>query len=144
VAVFAPLLAGVTFSELRMVARRAEEAHGRLPRPGLADVLAIAKARPDQLMERIRYASGDLSDARIDEWQLRFGAAVRVSTTRGGSWPSTQEIAVASPGWSWEETQRLVVEHHANAAQTDAASTQQLLDIEAGADAMDWLDRLIG
>jgi hypothetical protein len=111
--VFAPLLAGVRFSELQQVAKRSVVEHGKLTTPGIADLVAIAKIRPDRLMERIRYASGDLADARVDEWQLRFGAQVRVGTIRGGTWSASQPIAVASPGWSWAETRDLVVEKYA-------------------------------
>ncbi len=143
VAVFAPLLAGVTFPELRAVSRRAIETHGRLPRAGLGDLVTIVKSRPDQLMEQIRYASGNLSDARLDEWQLRFGAKIRIATTRGGSWPGVQEIAKASPGWSWGETRSLVLAQHGGDGQSDNEASQELLDVENGADASDWLDRLL-
>jgi hypothetical protein len=141
--VFAPLLAGVRFSELRQVAKRSVKEHGNLPAPGVADLLVIAKARPDRLMERIRYASGDLADARVDEWQLRFGAQVRVGTIRGGSWPSSQPIAIASPGWSWAETRDLVIEKYAGDDGAAMDRVQRALKATGTNQAKRWVKQLL-
>jgi hypothetical protein len=117
--------------------------HGNLPAPGVADLLVIAKARPDRLMERIRYASGDLADARVDEWQLRFGAQVRVGTIRGGSWPSSQPIAIASPGWSWAETRDLVIEKYAGDDGAAMDRVQRALKATGTNQAKRWVKQLL-
>jgi hypothetical protein len=143
VGVFAPLLAGVTLAELREVAQRSVAAHGRLPRPGVGDLFTIARARPDQLLERIRYASGDLSDAPLDEWQLKFGAEVRISTTRGGSWPASQDVAIASPGWSWGETRDRVLDRFAGGAGLSSEGAAQIAAIDGDADAHGWVGQLL-
>jgi len=66
--------------------------------------VAILRARPDALLDRIRHSSGDLAEARLDEWQFRFGTEVRLHTTRGGSWPERRSIPEGSPGWPWDRT----------------------------------------
>jgi len=143
VEVFAPLLAGVTASELRAVSGQSTQAHGRLPTPGVADLITIAKARPDRLLERIRYASGDLADARVDEWQLRLGADVRISTTRGGSWPASRDIAEASPGWSWSETHERVCEKYGGDDPVARQRAVESLKTEGSEPAQGWVRQLL-
>ncbi len=102
--IWAPLLAGVTASELQEALRMGKGVHGVPARPGGAGVLALLRMRPGKWLEQMRYSSGNLSDVHVDEWQYRLGARVRVGTTRGGSWPEVREIPECSPGWSWEQT----------------------------------------
>jgi hypothetical protein len=103
--VAAPLFAGVTMPELREAGKMAKVRYdGGLPLPGGQDLMAIVKRRPDLLMDRIKHASGNLADARLEEWQFRFGAQVRLYSTRGGVWPEKRLIPEGSPGWPWART----------------------------------------
>ncbi len=106
VEVLGPLLAGLGAEDLRRAAQ-AREDFGIPALPGPQDVaglVQLARLRPAALAERLRYRSGDLGDARLDELQLLLGADVRVQTTRGGSWPEHREVPIGSPGWSWADT----------------------------------------
>lgn len=54
----------------------------------------------------LRGAPGDLGEARLDELHLLLGAAVRLWTTRGGTWPERRATPIGAPGWSWLDTVR--------------------------------------
>jgi len=138
---WAPLLAGITLPELQEVVRASEARHV-LPGPGVGDLLAIIRTRPDRLYEQVRYASGDLSDARIAEWQFRLSGAVRVHTTRGGAWPEIREIPECSPGWSWSETRRNVFAKWAG-EDGDIEAAAALFDAAADRPADDWVRALL-
>lgn len=141
--VLQPLLAGVTSSELRTVAMRASGVYGSLP-VGAAEVLTLLRRRPGRLMERIRYASGNLADARLDQWQYRYGCEVRVYTTRGGSWPERREVAWGSPGWPWADTQDRVLQKFAGSVEREAlAAAAALRDADPGDDATGYVDALL-
>lgn len=111
VEVAAPLFAGVTIDELRGVLRRARATFGAASTaPG--GVVALLRARPDRLLEQIRYSTGDLADARLDELQFRCDTEVKLFTTRGGSWPERRAVPEGSPGWSWQDTVERVLARH--------------------------------
>ena len=124
--VAAPLFAGVTIDELRDVLRRARAMYGPLPSaPG--GVLALLRARPGRLLEQIRYSTGDLADARLDELQYRCDTEVKLFTTRGGSWPERRAVPEGSPGWSWQDTVERVLARH-GAPDSDALLRASLSD----------------
>jgi hypothetical protein len=75
-------------------------------------VVALLRARPDRLLEQIRYSTGDLSDARLDELQFSCDTEVKLFTTRGGSWPERRAVPEGSPGWSWQDTVERVLARH--------------------------------
>ena len=148
----APLLAGVTLPELREAARRAAQHFDWNPAPpALGDVVSLVRSRPDVLLDRLRHSSGDLSSARLDEWQFRFDTALRVYTTRGGAWPERRTIPEASPGWSFDKTQAAVVEKFADshaladseAVEARRAAAPALLDVEGSEDAAGWVKDLL-
>ncbi len=137
--VAAPLFAGLNLSDLQKVGMRAQGVYGGgLPTPGAADLLAVVKARPRHLLERIQRASPDLADARLDEWQLRLDAEVKVHTTRGGTWPERRTIPEGSPGWPWEDT---VARVHARWG--EAAAAHALTAVDSGAAAEGWIEALL-
>ncbi len=92
-----PLLAGVQPEEAWPVI-------SRLLGGGPTLEAARERLRLRPLLARLQYQSGDLGDARLDEWQPRLSASVRVHTTRGGAWPEEREVPEGAPGWPWEET----------------------------------------
>jgi 2-methylcitrate dehydratase PrpD len=142
VEIWAPLLAGLTRAELQRALGSFRSMHLQTAGPGAKDLLAIARARPDQLLTRIQYASGDLSDVRMDEWKYCMGAKVRVHTIRGGAWPEEREIPESSPGWSWGQTRSEVFAKHAGEGGDDSASAALLVQAgseEAGA----WVGSLL-
>ncbi|MFT5684382.1 MAG: 2-methylcitrate dehydratase PrpD [Myxococcota bacterium] len=122
--VAAPLFVGLTIDELRGVIAKARRFYGPLPSAS-GGALALLKARPDQLLERIRYSTGDLGTARLEELQFSCDTEVKLFTTRGGSWPERRSIPEGSPGWSWEDTvSRSLARHGApDAADLLAASS---------------------
>ncbi len=140
--IWAPLLAGVTAAEIQEAARASRSVHGVPRSPGAAGLLALIRTRPSQLLEQIRYGSGNLADARIDEWQYRLGAKVRVHTTRGGTWPEDREIPEASPGWSWDKT-RTSVFQKLSGADGDQAAAAALCDTGPAEPADAWVRSLL-
>jgi 2-methylcitrate dehydratase PrpD len=140
--VWSPLLAGVTATDLQAAKQASRVIHGQLPNPGLAGILRIMRSRPNQLLEGIRYASGDLSDARVDEWQMRMGTQVRVHTTRGGTWPENREIPEASPGWSWEQTRQLVFDKYAPDAE-DRSQAAALCQVDLSESGDEWVRAML-
>lgn len=141
--VLQPLLAGVTSSELRTVAMRASGVYSGLP-VGASEVITLLRRRPGRLLERIRYASGNLADARLDQWQYRYGCEVRVYTTRGGSWPERRDVAWGSPGWPWADTQDRVLQKFAGSVEREAvAAAASLRDTEVGDEAPGFVDALL-
>ncbi|RME25504.1 MAG: hypothetical protein D6798_08785, partial [Deltaproteobacteria bacterium] len=143
--VLGPLFAGVDAASLRR-AERIIRSHARsgplgLPRGGGPLWRAIS-ARPDRLLAALRYQSGDLADARLDAFQLRLGADVRVHTTRGGTWPEHRDLVEGSPGWPWRDT---VEATHAKWRGRDhAAEARSVAAVEPTADADAWVATLIG
>ncbi len=106
-------------------------------------MVRIVKTRPDRLLERMRYASGELADSRVDEWQLASGADVRIATTRGGSWPASQDMAIASPGWSWEDTQQGVLQKVAGEDDAALLRAKASLQVAGGEPAQEWVKQLL-
>ena len=141
--VLSPLLAGVTPAELVQASHMAKASFGvTLPRPGAAELLSVLQTRPDRLLERLRHASGDLSHARLREWQFQHGADVKLYTTRGGSWPEQRALAEGSPGWPWDQTVARVLAKYAGAE--DPARGQTLLDTDTGSAGGAWVQALFG
>jgi 2-methylcitrate dehydratase PrpD len=141
--VWAPLLAGVRPSECWAMGRRVVSGGLGLGRPSPRMVLEMLRARPDRLLEGFRSGSGDLSDVRLAEWQVRHGARVKVFTTRGGTWPEDRTIPEDSPGWSWIQTRQDVVAKHAlDEDKQDASSA--LLDVAGSVPADQWVQDLLG
>jgi hypothetical protein len=139
VSVATPLFAGLTAAELRDVGARARS-HYRFhpPLPGPGEILAIARHRPDRLLDLIRRSSGDLGDARLDEFQFLFDTEVKVFTIRGGSWPERRALPEGSPGWPWDATVDGVC-----AKWGDAAGARALLDANGTGDAEAWVEALL-
>jgi len=106
VEVAGPLLVGLTNAELRAAGAAWGRRSGGLrpPPPALGEALAVLRTRPDRLLARLAWQSGDLADARLEELQLRVGADVRLFTTRGGSWRERRDLSIGSPGWPWADT----------------------------------------
>ena len=143
--VAAPLLAGLTAGELRDVGARARSAFGfSLPFPAANDLIGIVRSRPDRMLDRIRHSSGDLGDARLDEWQFRYGAEVRLFTTRGGCWPEDRALPEGSPGWPWEKTVSGVLAKYAGADEGGAELGKGLLDADLSTPAAAWVGSLLG
>lgn len=144
--VLSPLLAGVTPAELVAASQMAKASFGvSLPRPGAAELLSVVAARPDRLLERLRHASGDLSHARLREWQFQHAADVKLYTTRGGSWPESRALAEGSPGWPWDQTVARVLRKYAGAGgDEDEARARDLLDSAVDAAGGAWVHALFG
>lgn len=142
--VLAPLLAGLGAEDIaRAALARQEFGFPVLPRPeDAAGLLQLARLRPAALAERLRYQSGDLGDARLDELQLLLGADVRVQTTRGGGWPEHREVPIGSPGWSWADTV-MRVERRAPAAGLASWSAAGLANLSAAGGAEQVVDALL-
>ena len=144
VEVAAPLLAGLTRAELRTAGLRASGTYGSPGMPAASELLTLLRHRPDQLMEKIRYASGDLADARLDEWQYRLGSEVRLYTTRGGSWPDRRDLPEGSPGWPWQQTVDGVHRKFAAGEDARAERVASVGAMDGGADAEAWVGELLG
>ena len=138
--VWAPLLAGMTRGELRALWSMAREEGLVAPGLGARELLSLLKIRPDRMLHRMRYSTGQLADVPLREWEVRSGARVRVYTTRGGVWPEVREIPECSPGWSWSQTVQGVVSKHAGEAESGAS--RALLEVDASAPALDWVQSL--
>jgi 2-methylcitrate dehydratase PrpD len=136
VEVASPLLAGVTLDELRGVLSAAR-AHFGVPPATSGGTLALLQARPDRLLERIRYSTGDLSSARLDQLQLRCDTEVKLFTTRGGSWPERRALPEGSPGWSWKDTVARSLSRHA------APDAADLLEASASGDGSQWVASIL-
>ena len=138
--VWAPLLAGVTPGELRALFSMARSEGMIAPSPGARELFNVLKARPDRMLHRVRYSTGQLADAPLGEWEVRHGAKVRVYTTRGGVWPEVREVPECSPGWSWGQTVQGIVDKHAGEADPEVSAG--LLSVDGGAPAGDWVRSL--
>jgi len=142
--VLGPLLAGVTSAELRTAGLRATGTYGRLPLGG-RDLLMVLRRRPGQLMERLRYQTGDLSEAPLEQWQFRYGAEVKVYTTRGGNWPERRDVAWGSPGWDWSDSVGRVHAKFAGAGADEEAlaAAEALGKTDLSADATGYVKALL-
>lgn len=138
--VLAPVLAGLSADEIRRAASSRQVVG--FPALPVADdatgILQMARLRPGALADRLRYQSGDLGDAALDELQLLLGADVRVLTTRGGGWPEHREVPIGSPGWSWADT----VQRVERRAPREALSVWRAASTDL--DAEEAIDRLMG
>ena len=140
----APLFAGVTSKELRTLGMRASGVYGGLP-IGASDVLTLVRRRPGRLQERIKYTTGNLADADLDQWQYRYTCEVKLYTTRGGSWPERRVVAWGSPGWPWADTQARVLRKFVGSDDADALTAAEVLrDTDVGADAEGFVAALLG
>jgi hypothetical protein len=138
-----PLFAGLTAREIKSVLRCAG-GNSALTRPkGFDSQWRVLKARPDRLLDKIRYASGDLGDVDWADWQLCFPTQVRLFTTRGGSWPEKRTIPEGSPGWPWEKTVDGVVERFAGEDTTLAERARMLLCSDLEGSAEEWVGGLL-
>ncbi len=141
--VMSPLLAGLTLGELVGAGQQARRAFGvQLPPPGPAELLAVLQARPDRLLDRLTHTSGDLTSARIREWQALLPVEIKLFTTRGGSWPEERALPEGSPGWPWDRTVAGVCrKYDATSAEGRAAA----LSKSAGSEpASEWVQSLLG
>ncbi|NOY26784.1 MAG: MmgE/PrpD family protein [Oligoflexia bacterium] len=150
--VLGPLFAGLTLAELRAVrsAWRPPLAMSGTSLPAASDLVDVLRARPDRLLDRLRYQSGDLADASLDQLQVRLGVDLRLYTTRGGSWPEHRDIPSASPGWPWEDTVRAVLAKWTDPRQAapvgldlDLGPARSLLSVGDGASASEWAQALL-
>lgn len=142
--VAAPLLAGVTLSELISAGQQARRAFGlTLPPPGGAELLAVLQARPDRVLDRLKHASGDLASARLREWQFVFPAEVKLFTVRGGSWPEERVIPEGSPGWAWNQTVAGVLAKYAAGAADADERGRKLLEAAEAQPAGEWVGALL-
>lgn len=142
--VLGPLFAGLTAAELdaASAAMTASCGGARLPRPtdpGL--LLRLARTRPERLRATLRYQTGDLADARLDQLQVRLGADVRVRTTRGGSWPEHRDLAEGSPGWPWQETRSAVLRKWRGG--DDVTAAEALMAAKGDMAGDDWVEALL-
>lgn len=141
--VLSPLLAGVTSAELVQASHLAKASFGlSLPRPGAAELLGVLQSRPDRLLERLKHSSGDLSHARLREFQFQYGSDVKLYTTRGGSWPEQRSLAEGSPGWPWDQTVEAVLAKYAGA--DDPKGGAALMSAETTGAGGEWVHRLFG
>lgn len=132
-----PLFAGLGWRRLGQVAAQAGAAWG-LPSWGTSGLLAVLRARPDQLRAKLRKSSTDLGDARLDEFQFHFDTQVRLFTTRGGSWPERRAVPEGSPGWSWGDTVQRSL------ARLPSGHGERALKASRTEDAADWVGELVG
>lgn len=139
--VLGPLLVGLDLPTLRRAAAAWTSAG---PGATLSSPVAVSwllRLRPDQLLERLRYQSGDLADCRLDELQERLGADVVLHTTRGGSWRERRDGAVGSPGWPWQDTVERLLRRW-GAGPEDAERARALT--QASGPAAAWVEALLG
>ena len=139
----APLIGGVTEGEWKWLAEKVRRPEVAWPSISFTDVRNLVQHRPDKWIKTLRYASRNLADARLSEWQMRLGANVEVSTTRGGTWPERRNIPVDGPGWSWKSTKNAVLERHPSFAIGGLHQANTLLSADADDDANAWLLQLI-
>ncbi len=138
VEVATPLFAGVTFDELKQVMQKARRQYDVASMKSRSGVLAWVKARPDRLYDRIRYSTGDLGTARLDELQYRCDTEVKLFTTRGGSWPERRSLPEGSPGWSWDETVQRTLRRHG------APDVEGLLNAPGSGNGSQWVASILG
>ncbi|MDG1480883.1 MAG: MmgE/PrpD family protein [Myxococcota bacterium] len=137
VEVATPLFAGITLDELKQVMQKARSQYGMASMKTRSGMLAWAKARPDRLYDRIRYSTGDLSTARLEELQFRCDTEVKLFTTRGGSWPERRSLPEGSPGWSWDDTVQRTLKRHG------APDVAGLLSAPASGNGSQWVASIL-
>jgi len=124
----APLIGGITEAEWRNLLGRFETPEVGWPALGIKGLRSIIKHRPDRWLKTVRYAPGDLADARLSDWQLHLGARVELSTTRGGVWPESLTFAKGSPGTPWNQVVEDVSARFASGDPDRLARVQGLID----------------
>jgi 2-methylcitrate dehydratase PrpD len=139
----APLIGGVTEGEWKAMAEKVRRPEVAWPSISFTDVRSLVQYRPDRWFKTIRYASRNLADSRLSEWQMRLGSNVEIATTRGGTWPERRIIPADGPGWSWNSTKNAVLERHPSASEGDLHQANDLLDVPVDEDASTWLVKLL-
>ncbi|MGB0639788.1 MAG: hypothetical protein ACPGTU_10675, partial [Myxococcota bacterium] len=140
----APLIGGVTESEWKTLAEKVRRPEVAWPSVSFTDVRNLVQHRPDKWFKTIRYASRNLADSRLSEWQMRLGSSIEIATTRGGTWPEQRTIPADGPGWSWQSTKESVLARHPSASEGDLLQANALLDVALTEDANGWLLQIIG
>ena len=138
-----PLFSGLTEREFRELASRAELRQIGWPDMRLAHVRSIAAHRPDRWLRMVRYASHDLAQARLDDWQLKLGAGVEVSTTRGGKWPDRRVTAVGGPSTPLQDIIGRVSTSFANGNAERLAHARMLFEASPVQPMMPHVERLL-
>ena len=144
ISTISPLFGGITEGEIRETLGRLSAPEIGWPSIGLSDVRALITHRPDKWMRMIRYASHDLKDAQLEDWQLRLGASVAISTTRGGNWPDRRATADGGPSSSFSALTARVIGDFAGDDAARRAHVRMLWESAGEQDAVPHIGRLLG
>ena len=139
-----PLFGGITEGEIRETLGRLSAPEIGWPSIGLGDVKALLTHRPDKWMRIIRYASHNLRDAQLEDWQLRLGASVAISTTRGGNWPDRRATAVGGPSSPFSALSARVIADFAGDNASRQAHMRMLWESAGEQDAHPHVESLLG
>jgi 2-methylcitrate dehydratase PrpD len=143
IGIVAPLFGGITEGEIRDTLGRLSAPEIGWPSLGLSDLKALVTHRPDRWLRTIRYASHDLSDAKLEDWQLRLGASVAISTTRGGNWPDRRATAVGGPSSPFNDLMERVVSAFAGDRPERRAHVRMLWESAPDQEASPHVERLL-
>jgi 2-methylcitrate dehydratase PrpD len=138
-----PLVGGITETEWKGLMGRVSRPEVGWPTVQWGDLRSLWKHRPDKWFHTVRFAPGNLSDARLDEWQLRLGAEIEVYTTRGGKWPERRSVPEHSPGTPWLETIASVHDRFAAGEEKRMEQAQWVWDSGGEHDAVEWVSKLL-
>jgi 2-methylcitrate dehydratase PrpD len=139
----APLIGGVTEGEWRGLLGRIEVQSAGWSEFKWADLLTVARHRPDQWFKRIRYAARDLGDGHLDQWQFKMGSGIVIKTTRGGSWPEKRVIAEGGPGSPWEPLIESVITGFSAGDPARLKSGRDVFDSVATGGSQPWVESLL-
>ena len=142
--VLTPLLADLRAPELRAVIRRVRARYedAALGAPGGRQLADFLRLLPGRIQSRLARGSGDLAALDEDSWRFYLGLDMRLFTVRGGWWPERRELPEGGPGWSWEDTRRIVARRFAAGDTAREEVARELLTATIGGGGEDWLDRL--
>jgi 2-methylcitrate dehydratase PrpD len=139
----APLIGGINEIEWRSLIQHVEGSEVGWRGVSLGGIRGVFKHRPDKWLKALKHSSGDLSEARLNEWQPRMGADILLETIRGGQWPESRVTALGGPGTSWGELVEDVLRRFSGEEPARLAAARLLWEAPADQDATVTVERLL-
>ena len=143
IATVAPLFGGITEGEIWETLGRLSAPEIGWPSVRLGDFKSLISHRPDKWMRALRYAGPGLGEAQLEDWQLRLGASVAISTTRGGNWPDRRATAVGGPSSAVGTLTSRLVGDFAGEEPSRHAHLRMLWESDEAHDALPHIRRLL-